>query len=104
MVDFTAFTKVYFEYQIEADGYSYLVIYGRHINGGFIAIPNHNVSVEASTNENSRDYNAGKLISVGLSEQTAGQIADIIERYNNEHRQQIEDDAKRNRDRLFKGK
>lgn len=36
------------EMNIEIDGYSFLCIFGEHINGGFLAIPNHNICVELS--------------------------------------------------------
>lgn len=36
------------EVSIDCDDYNFLVIYGKHINGWFIAIPNWGVCVEAS--------------------------------------------------------
>lgn len=36
------------EFSVDYNGLNYLVIYGKHINGGFIAIPNWGISVEAS--------------------------------------------------------
>ena len=52
--DFTKNTKVYFEHSVEINDNSYLIIFGHHINGGFIAIPNWNICCEASAhNDNS---------------------------------------------------
>lgn len=51
------------EFSLDFDGYNYLVIYGSHVNGGFIAIPNWETCVEAS-DVNQWDevsYNAEKL-------------------------------------------
>ena len=36
-----------FELSLDYNGYNYLVIYGKHINGGFWAIPNHGICGEA---------------------------------------------------------
>lgn len=41
--------KALFEISVNYDGLNYLVIYGQHINGGFCAIPNWNISCEMST-------------------------------------------------------
>lgn len=38
------------EFSIEFDGYSYLVIYGVHVNGGFCAIPGYGIACELSGN------------------------------------------------------
>ena len=73
--DYTSNTKVLFEHDIQFNGYSYLVIYGKHINGGFIAIPNWNICTEAG---DSILYNTEKLTACGLDEQTALTIATHI--------------------------
>lgn len=39
------------EFSVDYDGNNYLVIYGRHINGWFIAVPNWRVSSEAGEPE-----------------------------------------------------
>ncbi|MCM1536086.1 MAG: hypothetical protein NC126_09235 [Clostridium sp.] len=48
------------EVSIDYDGNNFLVIYGHHINGWFIAIPNWYVCVEAS-DPTDDFYNAEKL-------------------------------------------
>lgn len=73
--DYTSNTKVLFEHDIQFNGYSYLVIYGKHINGGFIAIPNWNICAEAG---DSVLYNTEKLIDSGLDQNTAQTIATHI--------------------------
>ena len=51
------------EFSVDYDGYSYLVIYGRHINGWFIAVPNWKVCVE-TTDPQGVFYNAERLSGV----------------------------------------
>ena len=70
--------QVILEHDIAFNGASYLVIFGRHINGGFIAIPNWNVCTEASA-DGSAPYNAVKLTESGLDSETAQAIAEYIE-------------------------
>lgn len=48
------------EKTISAGGYSFLCIFGTHINGGFLAIPNWNICVELSE-ANDKDYNFCKI-------------------------------------------
>ncbi len=48
------------EISIDYDGYNFLVIFGHHINGWFIAVPNWGVCVEAS-DPRSNYYNFTKL-------------------------------------------
>ena len=48
------------EMNINAGGYSFLCIFGEHINGGFLAIPNWNVCVELG-NKNDKAYNSDKI-------------------------------------------
>ena len=77
--DFTASVKVEFEHDIEVNGYSYLVIFGRHINGGFIAIPNWNVCTEASAFNGDVWENTERLVKQGLPQETARAIAEHID-------------------------
>ncbi len=48
------------EFGVDFNGCRYLVIYGQHINGGFIAVPNWNFCTEAGEPEDI-NYNAEKL-------------------------------------------
>lgn len=77
--DFSDSVKVIFEHSVDINGYSYLLILGRHINGGFICIPNHNIGCEYSLHEGSFGYNLEKLEKAGLSEEVARQIVEYIE-------------------------
>ncbi len=40
--------KAHFEIRVNAEGYSFMVIYGEHINGGFICLPEWGIACEAS--------------------------------------------------------
>ncbi len=48
------------EISVDWNGYNFLIIYGHHINGWFIAISNWNVCVEAS-DPTDTFYNSEKL-------------------------------------------
>ncbi len=58
------------EISVDWNGYNFLIIYGHHINGWFIAIPNWKVCVEAS-NPTDTLYNSEKLAEV-LNKANAG--------------------------------
>ena len=69
--------KVMFEMTVDVDGSSFLVIYGRHINGGFCCITNWNISCEMS-GTNDVFYNKGQLMRCDLNEDVAVAIASAI--------------------------
>ncbi len=69
--------NVMFEAQVEYFGYSYLIIYGKHINGYFCAIPNHGICCEMS-DPNDTFYNSERLMHAEIPEQTADNIAEAI--------------------------
>jgi len=48
------------EISVDWNGYNFLIIYGKHINGWFIAIPNWEVCIEAS-DPTDTFYNSEKL-------------------------------------------
>lgn len=48
------------EISVDWNGYNFLIIYGHHINGWFIAIPNWKVCVEASSPTDTF-YNSEKI-------------------------------------------
>ena len=79
MRDFTDKTKIHFEKQIDCNGYSYTVIFGSHINGGFIAIPNWEIACEASDSPYNVGYNTSKLTAAGLNEAAAEIISQVID-------------------------
>ena len=72
------FKKSIVEISVDSNGFNFLVIFGKHINGYFIAIPNHNICVEASAAKDTF-YNIERLIGVaGLNETEASDIANAI--------------------------
>lgn len=73
--DYSDRTKIIFEHSLDINGCNYLVIYGRHVNGGFIAIPNWNICTEAGDGV---FYNTEKLEASGLDQNTAVTIAQHI--------------------------
>ena len=83
--DFTSSCKIYFEHNLAIGNSTYLVIYGEHINGGFICIPNWKWSCEASGFRNSAEYNAEKLVACGAPEKVAIEIAKHIDKWLDEN-------------------
>ena len=75
--DWSDKTVILFEHEIEFNGCSFLVIFGKHVNGGFICIPNWQISCEASADGNVL-YNTEKLHSSGLDEDSSLIIAKYI--------------------------
>lgn len=76
--DFTKDCRIHFEHDIAYNGYSYLLIYGEHINGAFIAIPNWEISCEASVRSDDVFFNTEMLQQAGLKKVTAEAIATYI--------------------------
>lgn len=76
MKDYSKHCGIYFEHSIDDENWSYLVIFGYHINGAFIAIPNWKICVEASDLE----YNENKLalMEAGLDESKATTVSNYI--------------------------
>lgn len=68
------------EFSMDWNGYRFLIIYGHHINGWFIAIPNWNVCTEASEPEDD-DYNATKLAKLNLYDGAPVYIAKAIKEH-----------------------
>lgn len=75
--NFTDSVQVILEHDIEANGWSFLTIYGRHINGYFIAVLNWNICTEAGEPD-SVSYNTDKLIKAGFNEDNARAIANYL--------------------------
>lgn len=69
--------KAYTEISIDSNGWNFLVIFGEHINGYFIAIPNHNICIEAGCADDTF-YNESKLMGSGIGEKEATDIAVAI--------------------------
>ena len=51
------------EESISCHGLDFLCLYGKHINGGFVAIINWGVAAELSAYNNSLRYNTDKILS-----------------------------------------
>lgn len=75
------------EVSVDWKGNNFLIIYGQHINGGFIAIPNWGISTEAGTPEDVF-YNTEKLMK-NFNHEMSKAIAEAI----NEHWESIEKTA-----------
>lgn len=71
--------KAQFEVSFEANGSYFLVIYGRHENGGFCCIPNLNVGCEMADTADTF-YNYEKLRGAGLSKVDAEAVAQAVKR------------------------
>lgn len=69
--------SVLFEANIEANGCSYLVIYGKHVNGYFMCIPNFGFGCEMSDPADTF-WNCESMINAGLDNSTARCIAGEI--------------------------
>ena len=53
-----------YEFPMDYEGFSYLVVFGKHINGWFISMPKNNVSCEAA-DPLDVTYNRANLIEKG---------------------------------------
>lgn len=68
---------ILFEISAAINGLSYLIIYGKHINGYFCCVPRYGWGCEMAAAE-SIDYNTNKLISAGATPDIAMAIAKAI--------------------------
>lgn len=69
-----------YEISVDYDGFNFLVIFGHHINGGFIAVVNHGICCEASSHD-SINYNMERLNRAGMKKEHAREIAMSIAAY-----------------------
>lgn len=69
-----------YEISVDYDGFNFLVIFGHHINGGFIAVVNHGICCEASSPD-SINYNMYRLVRAGMKKKPAQEIAETIAAY-----------------------
>ena len=83
--DFTDDVQVMFEHSVDIGDYSYLILFGRHINGGFICIPNYNIGIEAACVPDAIGYNTDQLVRAGLDQDAAKAIATYIDGYINQY-------------------
>ena len=96
MRDFTEQVNIHFERQLDIRGYSYTVIFGSHINGGFIAIPGWGVACEASDDLYNVGYNTEKLTEAGLNNEVAETISRYIDDWLKENEGSKQDDELQN--------
>lgn len=69
--------SVNFEYSVAIGDWTYLVIYGKHINGYFCCIPNWKLGCEMA-NPCEIAYNKDKLVEAGATEKVAQAISNSI--------------------------
>ena len=76
------------EHTIAVNGTTYLVMWGHHINGGFIALPGKGYACEAADSDGFSDiaYNTDKLELAGCPEYLAAIIATYIRNVEAEER------------------
>ncbi len=74
--------EVVFEISVDTCGSNFLIIYGKHVNGYFCAIPNWKISCEMAEPSDTF-FNTEKLKGTGidLSEEMAKGIAFAIQEY-----------------------
>lgn len=65
------------EFSVDIGDFNYLVIYGKHVNGGFCAVPNHGWGCEMSAPDRIA-YNSTKLTTCGAEYGVAKTIAEAI--------------------------
>ena len=83
--DVTSNCQIFFEHYVYCNGWTFLLIYGRHINGGFICIPNWNICCEASTFRKACEYHTNNLVEAGMNYDTARLLAMYIDDYRETH-------------------
>ena len=69
--------SVQFESSVDCDDNNYLVIYGKHINGGWCCIPNWGIGCEMSDPDDTF-YNYENLVRRGIEAPHAKAIANAI--------------------------
>lgn len=68
------------EFSVDWNGFNFLIIYGHHINGWFIAIPNWNVCTEAGA-PSQVDYNATKIAQTHIHDTAPVYLAQAIKEH-----------------------
>lgn len=68
------------EFSVDWNGFNFLVIYGKHINGWFIAIPNWKISAEACEPSDAC-YNTDKLSTVFGNAEKGKAIAEAVKEH-----------------------
>lgn len=78
------------EFSVDWNGFNFLIIYGRHVNGWFIAIPNWNKCTKAGEPSDVA-YNAEKLARTYMQEGAPMYLAQAI----SEHWESIKENKER---------
>ncbi len=68
------------EFSVDWNGFNFLIIYGHHINGWFIAIPNWNVCTEAGEPSDAA-YNATKIAQTHIHDTAPMYLAQAIKEH-----------------------
>lgn len=87
--DWTNETGIFFEHDIVIGDFTYLVIFGYHVNGGWICVPNHAWGCEASDSVYEVQFNTDKLVGSGASPEVAEQIARYIDIWLQENQEEV---------------
>lgn len=80
---------IYFEHSVSCFGYSFLVIFGYHINGAYICIPNWSIGCEASDHLNAIEYNRANLKKAGAKPGVALAVASYIDKWILENQDEV---------------
>lgn len=70
--------SVLFEINVAIGGWTYLIIFGKHINGYYCCVPNWKWGCEMA-DPCEIHYNRGKLIDCGADKEVAQAIAEVIQ-------------------------
>jgi polyhydroxyalkanoate synthesis regulator phasin len=99
--DWTAETSIFFEHTVSLYGRSYLVIFGTHINGGFLCVPNYGWGCEASAYANETGFNEERLLRAGVPEEIALPIAEYVDEWIRNHQEQVNEVNAAAQDRMM---
>lgn len=87
--DYSDDCNIYFEHAVDFGDSSYLILFGHHINGGFICVINHGWVCEACDRSFSVDFNMNNLIRAGATPEVALAIARYIDNWIRENKDVI---------------
>jgi len=79
--DYSDECGIYFEHEISCFGYSYLIIFGYHINGAYICVPHWNWGCEATDVICSVEFNKEQLMKAGARNDVAYEISKYIDKW-----------------------
>lgn len=85
--DFTDESGIYFEHSLNYNGKAYLVIYGYHVDGNFVFLPNQ---MRGCTVDNDFQPISQKMIEAGFKAEFATVVAEYIYNWKDLHPEEIE--------------